>query len=414
VTVAWRALRSVEWLVGAASESVARPFVAPGRRGRVAAAANGVWIHAASLGESAAVTPLVCEIERCAPGVPVYATATTTSGLGRLRAALGEARAGLAPLDAPKAAERFLGALRPRLALLVETELWPRWLEALERREVPVAVVSARLSERSVRGYERLGAGFRRLIGTIARVEAQSEEDAARWRRVGVAADRLGVAGNLKVDAIVLAPADRAQARVRLGLDPARPLLVLGSVRPGEAGILARAWRSIAPTTRVEWQVALIPRHPRALRALEAELRGEGQGWTLSSGAAPQGDWRLDPRLGVLGGYYAAADVAFVGGSLVDYGGHNPLEPAAAGVPVIMGPFARSQAPAAGALAAAGALTVVRGESALGEALGGLLSDPAARARRGDAARDAVRALQGAARRTVESLVAHGLLEAKE
>ena len=405
MTVAWGALRSVEWLVGVASDSVGRPFLSPGRRGRVdATAVGGFWIHAASMGESAAVLPLARELATRVAGAPIYATATTTGGVARLRAALGEARAGLAPLDAPGAAERFVRTLKPGLALLVETELWPRWLEALERDHIPVAVVSARLSAKSVRGYARLGGGFRRLLRTIARVEAQSEEDAARWREAGVPAERVGVAGNLKVDAIAIAPANRSAARARLGLDLDRPLLVVGSVRPGEATVLLRAWRAVAPPVRRGWQVVLVPRHPRARRKIEGELRRTYGTPVLAE------TWRVDARLGVLAEYYAAADLAFVGGSLLDYGGHNPLEPAALGVPALMGPDVRAQAPAARALAAAGGLVIVDPESGLTEALGRLLASAPERERCGRAASDAVRALQGVAGRTVESLARHGLL----
>jgi 3-deoxy-D-manno-octulosonic-acid transferase len=217
------------------------------------------------------------------------------------------------------------------------------------------------------------------------------------------------VVGNLKDDALP-EPAvfDRARARAGLGLDGGRPLLVLGSVRPGEVRILARAWRALPGALRAGWQVVAAPRHPHAAAELRREAEAEGQVLT-TDGAPGDGAWRWDERLGVLADYYAAADVAVVGGTLGPYGGHNPLEPAACGAAVIVGPDHASQADAVAALTAAGAARVAAGGSALTSALASWLGDRGAREAAGDAGLTVVRGRRGAARRAVARLEEWGL-----
>lgn len=422
MSAAWWALRGAECVVGVAADALGWPFLAPGRLGRVRRSTPaGAWVHAASLGEAAAVPPLADALRREAGEVRLLCTATTAAGLRRLRQRCPAPDAAMAPLDAPWLVERFLSRVAPRLALLVETELWPHWLLALERRRTPVAVVSARLSPGSLRAYRWLGAPFRRALGTLAAVLAQSEEDASRWREAGVPADRVEVGGSLKVDALPVGRADRAAARQRLGLEPLRPVLTLGSVRPGEARRLARAWAAQPVALREAWQVVLVPRHLKAAAALAREVEELGIPLVLherglapslmaaaEAGPSPR-PWRLHAELGVLGAYYEAADVAFVGGSLEPHGGHNPLEPAALGVPVVMGPHHASQLTAVRALCARGGLVVAEDAPALEAALAGLLGDGAARQRRGAAALESVRLMQGVAARTVAALAARGL-----
>src|SRR5262249_11619230 len=155
------------------------------------------------------------------------------------------------------------------------------------RRGIPAAVVSARLSPRSLEGYRRLGAPLAELVGGLGGVLCQSEEDCARWRMIGARPDRAVVTGNLKSDALPHPAPNRAAARQALGLDPDRRLLVLGSVRPGEVRTLARVWRAIGPALTGAWQVAAIPRHPRASGKLRAEAREVGQALAGVSGSAP-------------------------------------------------------------------------------------------------------------------------------
>lgn len=406
MSFAWAVYRAAAPVLGAMAPA-AGAFAPPRERaiwgerlGRVAADGGcDAWIHAASLGETTAALALARELVHVAPQATLRHSATTRTGRARL--AESGARATLAPLDAPQLVRRFFDQARPQRLFLLETELWPHWLLEARRRDLPVAVVSARLSRRSLERYRSLGTPFRRLVGGLAGVLAQSEEDAARWRKLGAPPERLAVTGNLKSDGLPRAAADRGAARRRLGLDPGRSVLVLGCLRPGEVAPLARAWRGLPEALRDDWQVVAVPRHERAARELAEEAADAGQ--VVSRGATGTGgEWRWDPRPGVLSGYYAVADVAFVGGSLRPYGGHNPLEPAACGAAVLMGPWHAAQADAVRGLEARGAIDVVAGPAELGESLRLLLGDRETRARRAAAALTVVAARRGAARRAVE------------
>jgi 3-deoxy-D-manno-octulosonic-acid transferase len=404
----WSAYRCVAPLVGA---------MAPGARWLAPAAERGswserlgevavpgpvaAWIHAASMGEALAAESLVGELRGRDPAALLRLTATTRGG--RTRLARLDSHASLAPIDSPQAIHRFLDRVKPSRLFLVETELWFHWLLAARAAAIPVAVVSAKVSPRSLRRYRWFGAPLERLIAGLAAVLCQSEADAARWRELGARDDRTAVVGNLKNDALPRPVADRGAARAASGLDPTRPLLVLGSLRPGEAAALARAWGALPVELRERWQVVAVPRHPTAAAGLRAEAADAGQA-LVDTGAPQHGAWRWDERLGVLGGWYQAADVAFVGGSLAPFGGHNPLEPAACGAAVLMGPHHATQRVAVETLRAAGAIGIVEAGEPLVAALAALLGDPALRAVRQHAARTAAENARGVARRAVDRL----------
>jgi 3-deoxy-D-manno-octulosonic-acid transferase len=303
--------------------------------------------------------------------------------------------------------KHFFRGVQPQRVLLVETELWPHWLLRAHAEGVPVAIVSARLSERSRQRYRGFGGEFRWLVSRLAAVLCQTESDQARWLSIGAPRDRTTVVGNLKHDALPDAPVDRGAARLRCRLERERPTLVLGSVRPGEARPLATAWRALPDTVRGAWQVVAVPRHARAAADLQAEAASGG---VHATNGVPRGDaWRWDARPGVLAGYYAAADVAFVGGSLRPYGGHNPMEPAALGCAVIMGRHVRSQAHSVRTLESFGAIEIASDAPRLAAAFAQLVLDPDARLAQAARGREAVRSLRGAAKRAAGQLAAWGL-----
>jgi len=351
------------------------------------------------------VAPFLRELRRAREDASFWLTASTRTGRARLAEA--GTPTSLAPIDSPQATRRFLGAVRPRRVFLIETELWPHWLLRARALELPVAVVSARLSERSVVRYQRLGGALRALVGALAAVLCQSGADEQRWLAIGAPAGRTRVVGNLKSDGLPQPAADRAAARRALGVDPLRPLLVLGSVRPGEARALARAWSALPEALRASWQVVAVPRHPGAAPGLreEASLAGvppDGDG-------AASGPWRWDARTGVLAAWYAAADVAFVGGSLVPLGGHNPLEPAACHAAVLMGPHHAAQGDYVRALQAAGGIVLAAGGEPLAAALAQLLGDEVRRGAVAHAAFAVAQSQRGSAARAVDELRALGL-----
>jgi len=413
VNLAWGTYRAVAPLMGAAAPLAGR--IAPAaeralwreRLGDVPDEAPvDAWIHGASLGEAVAVAGLLAELRAHAPGARLRLTATTRTGRERL---LGLDRgATLAPLDTPQAAALFFARVRPRRLFLLETELWPHWLLAARDADVPVVVMNARLSARSVKRYRWLGRGFGALVRGLSGVLAQSDADHGRWLALGAMAARTATVGNLKHDGLPVPAADRSAARRVLDLDPLRPLWVLGSVRPGEVAPLAEAWRELPEAARAEWQVVAVPRHASASAGLRREAATRGVA-VVESGVPLAGAWRWDDRPGVLAGYYAASEVAFVGGSLGPYGGHNPLEPAACGAAVLTGPHLEAQGPAVEALEAAEALEVAEPGASLRDAVRGLLTDPERRGRRAAAALIAAAQARGATRRAVERLWEWGL-----
>src|SRR5439155_18395950 len=223
-----------------------------------------------------------------------------------------------------------------------------------------------------------------------------SEADAARWLAIGAQAERLAVCGNLKFDPLPQAPDGRAGARRAAGLERDRPLLVLGSLRRGEARILARAWQRLPPALAAGWQVVAVPRHTRATRELVNEANAAATE-IAANGRVSVRAWRWDDRPGVLPAYYAGADVTFVGGSLAPWGGHNPLEPAACGAAVVMGPHHASQLEGVRALLARDAIAIAHDPQECARILERLLGDSEARARSAGAARSVASALGGAA-----------------
>ena len=420
MSAVWLAYRLLAPSIGAIAPAAAI-FASPAERrlwaermGRVTLKGGcDAWVHAASLGEAAAAGPLARALLALEPHARLWLTAQTRTGRARL-AELG-LPVSLAPIDSPQAVARFFAGISPRLVLIVETELWPHWLLHARLSQVPVVIVSARLAERSVRSYRVLGGGLRSLVSGLAGVLCQSEEDARRWRALGSPAGRTEVVGNLKNDALPRRAPSVREARAALGLAPDPPLLVLGSLRPGEVRTLARAWLGLPESLRARWQVAAVPRHPPASADLMAEARSAGQPvarrnhaggsaaeiWPADAGA---GAWRWDDRTGVLNAYYAAADVAFVGGSLLPYGGHNPLEPAAAGAAVVIGRHHPSQADAVRALERRQAVRVVSTEAELRQALETLFTDEDERRRQAEAGRTVAEVMRGTARRAVARL----------
>ena len=412
MSLPWTAYRVLAPVLGALAPAAgvfASPHEQPFWKERMGEAAipGGchAWVHAASLGEAAAVPPLLRELRLHEPQARFWLTATSRTGRARLRKL--ERGTSLAPIDSPQAVRRFVEGVQPQRLFLIETELWPHWLLRAEADGIPVAIVSARLSERSVGRYRNLGAPMRKLVGGLAAVLCQSRDDERRWLEIGADPARTRVVGNLKSDGLPHPAPDRAAARAALGMDPARPLLVLGSLRPGEGRHMARAWNTLSPATRARWQVVAVPRHPRASEELSAEVSSAGV--TVGSDPGRPESWLWDDRMGVLVDWYRAADAAFVGGSLSPFAGHNPLEPAACGAAVLMGPHHESQRDYVRALSAGGAISLAAAGEPLAVALRELLENDTLREERARAAREVAEAQRGSAARAVAALIELGL-----
>ncbi len=364
-----------------------------------------LWLHAASLGEVGVAAVLVERLRTSHPGLPLLLTTFTETGLARARSLPGVTAVRL-PLDWGWVMGRFLDRVRPRALWVVETEWWPNlWREA-GRRGVPVALVNARLSSRAAARYRRVGGLVRPLLGGLIAVAARGEEDAERLRALGVPEAALRVCGNLKFD---LAPPHEAQA-TGAALRAAwgdRPVWVAGSVRPREEPIILDAHRrlcAVFPEALLVWA----PRHPPRFEAVWRDLRAAGVAVARRSQAeavTAATEVLLLDTLGELPAFYAAGDVAFVGGTLTpDYGGHSPVEPAALGRLVLLGPHRAHFADEAAALEAAGGAVTVADAEALTAALTAAFQDEAARRVAGRRAQAVVEANRSAAARTLDWL----------
>ena len=369
------------------------------------AAQTPVWVHAVSVGEVNAVAPLVNALLEARPGQRLLVTTITPTGSARVRAIWGERVDHVyLPYDLGGAVRRFLGHFRPRVALVVETELWPNLLLCCRDAGIPAYLVNARLSERSLRGYRVLRPLLSRVLATLRRVVAQSAEDAGRFGRLGAPETSLVVAGNLKYDIAIDVEAlarDAKEFRERIG---GRPVWIAASTHPEEEAPVLEIHRRL----RDRWPDLLMlwaPRHPERFRgAVQQAVEG---GWRVATRRLthwPDADdavFVID-TLGELQLFYACADVAFVGGSLQDIGGHNLLEPAAVGTPVATGPHLHNFTDIARQMEAGGALRIGQDGDAVAGILAQLLGDAAARATMREAGLDLVRKGRGALRRTLE------------
>ena len=351
----------------------------------VAGERHVVWVHAVSVGEVLAVERLVSELREALPGWMIAVSTTTATGQEVARKRLPGVPVFFFPLDFAFAVRRYLCVLRPSLVVLVESELWPRLVVECERARVPVAVVNARVSDRSFRRTMPVRGLWRRMAAKVSVFLAQGEESAGRLRRLGVAEGRIVVSGNLKYD---IEPAETPFVKVLRPLLAKRKLIVAGSLLEPEESMLLRLgpelWSSyselvllLAPRHFERFgSVAALARqvHPGAEVYLASELMAQSEGKeplkTLRSPAIVVLD-----TLGDLAAVYALADVAFVGGSLVSRGGHNPLEPARFGVPVVVGSSHENFREIVDAMVEAHGIRVVQDERELGSALLELLND---------------------------------------
>ena len=347
-----------------------------------AGAAPAIWLHAVSLGEMTAAAPLVRALRARHPQVPLLLTSATPTGRARARALFGDcADVRFLPYDTPGAVARFLTAVRPRLAIIMETELWPNLFGECQRRGVPLVLANARLSEKSAARYKRFGSLFRGIFSASSLIAAQTRADADRFVAIGARRDRTHLVGNIKFDVEADAGVMHRGHELRASVGAMRPVWIAGSTHAGEEEQVLAAQRQLE-THRPDALLLLVPRHPDRFPAVAALLdRRQFRFARRSSGGAADGGMQvlLVDTVGELAALYAAADVAFVGGSLVPVGGHNLLEPAALGIPVLTGPYNSNGKDIAELLMREGAAQQVNDAPALAVALARLLADPAER-----------------------------------
>ncbi|MGC9292926.1 MAG: 3-deoxy-D-manno-octulosonic acid transferase [Acidobacteriaceae bacterium] len=365
-----------------------------------------VWVHAVSVGELIAVSGVVQSLQQAHPELVVVVSTTTRTGQRLARERFGAERAFYFPLDFAWMVRRYLRALRPRVLALAETELWPRLLVEAHHAAVPIVVVNGRISDRSLPRYRRLRWLWRPFWQRLTRVLAQSDEDAQRFAAIGVPVRAIAVTGNLKYD-VRTAQDIEVTRRLRKALPARAKVLVAGSTVEGEEPLLLRAFAR--EQKKVPGLVlVLAPRHPERFATVAALLAQQKLPWVRRSAwmKAPrplaQGSVFLLDSIGELASLYSLATVAFVGGSLVPAGGHNPLEPAQFGVPIVMGTHTENFRGVMGALMVENAISIATPEN-LQETLHEMLTSPHAEAM-GQRAYNVFEQQAGAAERTLAVL----------
>jgi 3-deoxy-D-manno-octulosonic-acid transferase len=326
---------------------------------------GGIWVHAVSVGESIAAAPMIRALRARYPQLPITVTCMTPTGSERIQALFaGDAliQHCYLPYDLPWAAARFLDRVRPKLAVIMETELWPNHIHQCAKRGIPVALANGRLSERSARGYGRFAKLTAPMLEEMSLLAVQTDAEAERFRRLGARAECVTVTGSIKFD-LTIDPEllQRAETLRTEWQAVARPVWIAASTHAGEDEIILAAHQQLL-ARHPEALLILVPRHPERFNSV-FELCGKvGLNTVRRSTAAPVNDTTqvlLGDTMGELLFLYALADIALVGGSLVANGGHNLLEPAALGKPVLSGPHLFNFLDIAAQLREAGALREV-------------------------------------------------------
>ena len=365
---------------------------------------NSSWVHAVSVGEVNAAVPLIEALMRRYPDAPMVVTTVTPTGSERVQKLFGERVFHVyLPYDLPASVKRFLDRIRPRFAVIMETEIWPNLFITCRERAIPIVVTNARLSERSLRGYGPVRPLARRAIRCASFVAAQSPLDAERLRALGAAVSRLAVIGNLKFDMPVPASLADSGEQLRRGWGRRRPVWIAASTHEGEEMPVLKAHTAILQ--RYPDALLLIaPRHPERFRPVVGACRSLGF-TTRTRSEDEVADERCQcfvvDTMGELLHFYAAADIAFVGGSLEPIGGHNLLEPAALGKPVIVGPHTFNTEEVAASLIEAEAVLRVENAEQLGAAVIRLLTREDQRHAMGRAAQAVLERERGAVERTL-------------
>ncbi len=378
-----------------------------GRYGADSLPARPLWIHAASAGEMTGVEPVLDEIAQLAAAPSVIVSATTRTGRARAGQFTQPARVVFAPADFPGCVRRATGALAPRALLLVETELWPNLIRVAHEAGFPIAIGNGRITARSHSRMKRAGALYRNTVSRLAAVGCQTEDDAARFREWGAQPDRVFVHGNTKADQ--KAPSSASP----IARQPGERWILFASIRPGEERAVAEAIAIVAGRDRSA-RFVVGPRHPDRSPFLRTAHDHGFRRWSeLKEGA---GSGEASPErivldtIGDQASFFGAMDAAFIGGSLADHGGHNPLEAARVGTPVLFGPHMQNCRDLADALLASGGGREIRNGTELGETILTLLRDDPARDAMAEGARTMFSSNRGASRRLVQELVAREVL----
>lgn len=365
---------------------------------------GGLWIHAVSVGETLAAAPFVKRFMDENPGTPLIITSTTPTGSEQVKRLFGERVFHMyLPYDLPLFINRFLQAIRPGVLVIMETELWPNLLASCDQHKIPVVLANARLSENSARGYGKFNALTRPMMHRLSLVAAQDKEDGQRFLKLGLPINRLQVIGSVKFDITI--PADcatkGAQLRAQWGAD--RPVLALASSHPGEDEQVLDIYRALEKEVP-GLLLLLIPRHPERFEAVTNAARSRQLSVHRRSNGPVTSDIKVyvADSMGEMLPLLASADLVVMGGSLIEHGGHNPIEPAALGKATLIGPYYANFAAIVDTLKDDNALDVISDLSQMKGVIVRHLQDKEGRDAMGTKAKAAVDENRGAVARLVE------------
>jgi 3-deoxy-D-manno-octulosonic-acid transferase len=369
---------------------------------------ESIWVHAVSVGEVLSARPLISDLHARYPKLRVFLSTTTLTGQQLARRTVSDVDAVFYfPFDWTFTVRRTLNVVKPRLFVMIETEIWPNLLRECRRRHIKTAIVNGRISYRSYPRYRMIRPFIKRVLGDIDRFCVQGDETARRLIELGADPARVTVTGSLKFDSVDVSPTPgRGRDRVLrfFRISPNRPVIIAGSTLKGEEEPVIRAFNRVR-TTGTNALLIIAARHPERFDEVERICRHEGLSTVRRSelpiDAEPRADAVVLDTIGELAQIYQVATVVFIGGSLVPSGGHNILEPARYGKPIVFGPHMQNFGEIAESFVANGAAIQVRSEGEFEETIVSLIGDPVRRARVGAAARALVESNRGAGDRTL-------------
>lgn len=374
-------------------------------KGKVAP--GGIMLHSVSVGETLAAIPLVRALRHRYPSLPITVTTMTPTGSERVQSAFGkDVHHVYLPYDLAGSVNRFLNEVNPKLVIIMETELWPNLIRALHSRQIPLVIANARLSERSGNGYKKLGDFIRSIMQKITLIAAQNEEDGTRFLSLGLKRSQLAVTGSLKFDISVTPELAAKAIALRSQWASRRQVWIATSTHEGEETLLLAAHKELL-TTFPNLLLILVPRHPERFATACELTQKAGLTFTRrSNGEVPAASTQvvIGDTMGELMLLYGIADLAFVGGSLVERGGHNPLEAAAHAIPVLMGPHTFNFKDICAKLTQADGLITVTDTASLVKEISTLLTDEDYRLYYGRHAVEVLRQNQGALQRLLHLL----------
>ena len=371
-----------------------------------------LWIHAASMGEAGIAFSMAEEVKKTYPGSFVFISTVTSTGLARVRAMNESSKKNivdcsfLSPIDCYMITRGFVRKVRPTSLILVETEIWPSLIQAVHNEGVPITIINGKLSRRAFRRYMFFRFAIKEIVRNISLVCVQSRSFSKRFSMLGVPRERIEIIGNIKFDSLP-DPSDykRETLRREMGIPLNANLFVAGSTRPGEEEVLVKSFTQLLKK-KPDAVMILAPRHLKRVPVIEKIFQDNGLPFvTRSSGDRIDGSncraLILD-TMGELVSAYACADVAFVGGSITGFGGHNPLEPASLGVPVLFGPYMEQIG--SKELLSEGSAALVHDEDELAAIIISIINDSEKKERMGNSGTAVVRRFQGTLERTLQCM----------